>query len=126
MTAPQEENRMNDTTVSRRRALQTGGLAAIAAGLLGTTTTASAQPSTAAPLVVGTTTNMRALVAEVEQQIELVRTHDRAVEVAQYVLYKTLTDEQKGLFRAYEEAGTRRDFEQMDLYVMDLGRHLPG
>jgi len=69
---------------------------------------------------------MASLVAEVKQQIEVVRTHDRAVQDTEDAIYSTLTDEQKALFRVYEEAVGRRDFEQMDLYILDLGRHLPG
>ena len=30
------------------------------------------------------------------------------------------------MFRAYEEADNIRDFEQLDLYILDFGRHLPG
>jgi hypothetical protein len=81
---------------------------------------------TTTPLVVGTTTNMADLVAEVERQIENVREHDRAVEDAEIALKATLTDEQQVLFRAYDEAENRRNFEQVDLYFLDLGRHLPG
>ena len=42
---------MSETTISRRRALRTGGLAAIAASLLGTTTTAPGAGQTPAPTI---------------------------------------------------------------------------
>lgn len=109
-------------TITRRRAIGAGTLAALAAGLPGTTTPAEAST----PLVVGTITDMSAIVAEVERQIEVVRTHDAAVEEAMADLYDTLSPEQRALFRRYEEADNERDFEQMDLYLLDLGRHLPG
>jgi hypothetical protein len=74
----------------------------------------------------GATTNMDAIVAEVQRQIEVVRTHDRAVEDALAAIYETLNEEQQALFRTYEKAVTDREFEQLDLYILDLGRHLPG
>jgi hypothetical protein len=51
-------------TLTRRSAIRTGGLAALAAGLLGTVdaTEASTPP---APTIVGTTTNMADLIKEV-------------------------------------------------------------
>ena len=117
---------MNDTTVSRRRALQTGTLATIAAGLLGTTTTASAQPSTAAPLVVGTTTNMRALVADVEQHVTRSNAACERADMAENALQVTLSAEQRALFETYDQARHHRELESEELYLAEMARHLPG
>ena len=92
-----------------------------------TVTTPSAAAAAPSPsLTVGTVTNMAAIVAEVERQIARVRAMDRAVQDTQDALDQTLNAEQKALFRDYEAADNDRDFAQMDLYLLDLGRHLPG
>ena len=81
---------------------------------------------TSAAGLTGTTTTMDAIVAEVRRQIGVVRTHDRAVSAASAAICLTLNEEQQALFRAYDDAVSLRDFEQVDLYILDLGRHLPG
>ena len=74
----------------------------------------------------GATIDMADIVTEVRRQIEVVRAHDRAVSAASAAICATLNEEQQALFKIYEEAVNVRDFEQMDLYILDLGRHLPG
>ena len=119
---------MNENTITRRSALTAGTLAALAAGLLGTTGArpAAAVEPTPAPLTVGTVTNVDDLAAEVRWRAEHVHGLYVAQEEAGAALKAMLTPEQARLFTAYEEAAISANLETWDLYVAELGRHLPG
>jgi hypothetical protein len=113
------------TTHTRRSAIRTGGLSALGVGLM-TAAGAPPAPVGAEPLTVATVSNLADIIAEVVWRVEQVRGKDHAAQVAQNALSATLTPEQHLLLMAYEEADNDRDFEQMDLYIVELGRHLPG
>jgi hypothetical protein len=121
---------VNDRSIpiTRRSALRTGGLAALAAGLLGSagTGTAAAQPASAAPLVVGTTTNIDDLVAESLAHLARSNAACTAVDDVEEALKATLSPEQLALFTDYEHAAHHSEWAAEQMYVAELARHLPG
>lgn len=116
--------------VSRRSALRTGGLAAIAASLLGTTTApVAAQTPALAPLPwLGSVAapGLADLTAECE------RLHDRCRETLHEAarldreLDATLTPEQRDQSIAADNALGEHHSATIDWYIAEIGRHLPG
>ena len=97
---------MSDTTLTRRSALRTGGLAAIMAGLLGTSTAApaSAQPARSLATVV--------------------HTDDLAAECRR--LSAMLSPEQATLLRRFSDATSNGQTLCEEWQAAELARHLPG
>jgi hypothetical protein len=112
--------------VTRRSAIRTGGLAALAAGLLGTTPAEASALPPASPLIVGTTTSMVDLVDEVRGYIADDNVTYEAEEAAEGALRETLGPEQHALFETYGQARTDREYITEQMYIAELGRHLSG
>jgi hypothetical protein len=113
-------------TITRRRAIGTGTLAAIGGGLLGTTRAEASPLPPAGNPIVGTTTNMADLVAGVQGYIAADNAAYTAEEEAEGVLRETLSLEQIALFKTYDQARTDREYVTEQMYLAELGRHLPG
>ena len=118
---------MNDQTVTRRAALRTGGLAAIAASLLGTTTTApSVAAQTPPPLPwLGSISapDLANMTAESQRLHDLCR--ETLIEAARLnqQLSATLTPEQDALS---DVALGEHYGATLNWYMSELRRHLPG
>ena len=122
---------MDRTTMSRRNALRTGGLAAIAASLLGTAdatpaVAAAPLPSAAASPVLGTVTDTAHLVAESTRLAYVCRETMTKLGVAGDALPAWLTEDEEDLFRAYDDAMSEHYSATLDLYLAELYRHFPG
>lgn len=98
---------MNEN-VTRRRAMATGGQAALAAGLL------------------GSTTKVDAIAEEVRGCIEACNAAYEVADVAEAALRAALSPEQDLLFCRYQRAREDREYLTERMYVAELGRHLPG
>jgi hypothetical protein len=122
MTAPKRDaNRQ--ASITRRSAIRTTGLAAIAAGLLGAT---RIEAASALPLIVGTVSNMDDLAAEVALYVKRGNAAWSAEDDAEAALSATLSPEQHVLFRAYADARNDRETAHENLYISEIARHLPG
>lgn len=120
---PSPENR----TVSRRRAIGTGTIAAITAGLLGSAGSADAAPlPPASPLIVGTVADASDLAAECERQYTRVCATLHTMTAALEALPPVRTPEEDDLFRAYDDAMSDHYGATIDLYLAELYRHFPG
>jgi hypothetical protein len=115
------------TTVSRRSALRTGGLAAIMAGLLGTTITpAAAAEPIAIPNVLPTVVNTDDLTADWMRLLAQVNAEDNAWWAADTALEATLSPEQRELYHKAVDATPDRDTTYHEWISAEMARHAPG
>lgn len=112
--------------LSRRSAIRTGGLAALAAGLLGAARAEASPVTPASPLIVGTTTNVDDLVEEVREYIEASNAAWSAQESLKGDLVEMLGPKQQEAFDAFERARDEADWTTQEMYLAELARHLPG
>jgi hypothetical protein len=120
---------VSQRTTTRRTALQTALTAALAAGgasLLPTTTSAAPAATTAqqATVIVVNYADLTAACARLEA--ECFRTLDIAAELSKRQAALGLTDEQRRVIDAHEEALFDHHQVTMDWYVAELARHFPG
>jgi hypothetical protein len=118
---------MNDS-ITRRNALRTGGLAAIAAGLIGTTTTppVDAQPASTPPAL-ATVVNVADMSAECKRLSEALHASMLASCDEQDRMKELMSPEAYKLAIGYVEGiEARHNGLWLDLMIAELIRHLPG
>jgi hypothetical protein len=122
---------MNETT-SRRRLIQTTGLAALVTGLLGEAGTAAqgqlapADDRLTQTPNVGPVTNVADLSADVERRVARANLSYAAADRAEEALKATLNAEQRALLEALADAYDDRQWDAEKLLVAGIALHLPG
>jgi hypothetical protein len=112
---------------TRRRAIQIGSIGALAAGLLGTTTTTVAQPAplqipTVLPAVVST----EDLAADCDRLLAELKRADAAYWAADAAMLAMLAPEQYKLHNDYSDAMGERYLAYNEWISAEMARHAPG
>jgi hypothetical protein len=115
----------NRTILSRRRALKTGSLAAIAAGLIGAGSP-QATEAAPAPLALAAPIDTAGLQADSYRHQEIVAETFQNLIVAEHAIRGTLSPAQLQVFNTYENALSGHYLTAWDMYVAEIARHLPG